>query len=105
MLPIGVKIWESAHQSDEWWLDFSYPFLHRALIEQLIVRTARLSPDRDWWRDGILLSDNETDCQLLLQYQPESMPSQVIRLRIRGQQKSRAYAKVSNLLAELHPAL
>jgi len=101
MPPLGVKVW-GAHQPGEWWLDFSYPFLHRALIERLIVRTARLSPDRDWWRNGILLSDDETGCRLLLQYQPvlqyqpESTLSQVIRLRICGQQKTHAYARISN---------
>ena len=35
------------------WLVLRYRTLHRALIKRVIVRLARLSPDRQRWRDGI----------------------------------------------------
>ncbi|MDR4462331.1 MAG: hypothetical protein MRJ67_17715 [Nitrospirales bacterium] len=51
--PLSVDIW-GAPQPDEWWVDCTYPFLHRGLIEAIIVRTARLSPKREWWQNGVI---------------------------------------------------
>jgi hypothetical protein len=107
--PPGVKRHRETPQNNEWWLDFSHRFLHRGLIERLIVRTAHLSPEQDWWRDGILLQDPDSQCWLLLDYQPNSSfknAKNTIRLRIGGgqkEQKARARDKVQNLLQELHP--
>lgn len=43
--PLGVTIWDGP-QPGEWRADFTFSFLHRGLIEAIIVRTAQLSPRR-----------------------------------------------------------
>lgn len=100
--PQSSSMFWDTPQPDEWWLDFSYRFLHRGVIERVIARTASLSPERDWWRDGILLQDEETNCSLLLQYRPLPELDNVIRLRLRRGNKPQALAKVRNLLEDLH---
>ncbi|MBA3613317.1 MAG: TIR domain-containing protein [Nitrospirales bacterium] len=100
--PLGVQILGEP-QPEEWWVDCSYAFLHRGLIEAIIVRTAQLSPHREWWRDGIIFSDEKTGCQVLARFAPEAGLSSTIRFRLRGTGKAETLAKVRRLLEELHP--
>ncbi len=100
--PLGVLIWGEG-QPNEWWVDFSYAFLHRGLIESIIVRTAQLSPQREWWRDGVLFSDQQTKCQVLAQYAPQASLSSTIRFRLRGSGRPETLVKIRRLLEELHP--
>lgn len=100
--PLGVQIWGEP-QPKEWWVDCSYAFLHRGLIETIIVRTAQLSPHREWWRDGIIFSDEKTGCQVLVEYAPEADLPSTIRFRFRGKGQPQTRVKVNRLLRELHP--
>lgn len=75
----------------ESWLRLEYPFLHRGLVEHVIVELSGLSKGRSWWRDGLIVRDPATECTILLNATPREHR---LELRLRKGRHDEAFARV-----------
>jgi small GTP-binding protein len=103
------KILNTPWPSAEWIAELQYPFLHRSIIERVIIALASLSVDRQWWRNGIRLQDSENKCLLELDAtEPNTGPNAeqgVLRIRLHGgnnQDKIISFSRVLDCLENIH---
>ncbi|UJS26452.1 leucine-rich repeat domain-containing protein [Thiothrix winogradskyi] len=88
LLPLTSKAktaW-GATRPDDWQLDIEYPFLHRSIIERIILRIGE-TYEGESWRTGIFCHTNEVQLLLECEYTNEQQSTQGrLRFHLRGSQ-------------------
>ena len=77
-----------------------YPYLHRAIIERFIVKTAALitEADQELWRDAIGIYDDQTESQALITTEKEKNE---IHIRTWGREKGIMLAKIKTVFDDI----
>lgn len=88
LLPLTSKAktaW-GATRPDDWQLDIEYPFLHRSIIERIILRIGE-TYESEPWRTGIFCHTAEVQLLLECEYTNEQQSTQGrLRFHLRGNQ-------------------
>jgi len=102
---IIARFWESGTE-DDIYVKFTFPFLHRSMVDRFLVRVGNMAKEEEIWRNGIWWNDPwlETDALVNFQIALHPMPSQVhpyqgnIHARLRG---NKIKAMMDRILREL----
>jgi len=97
-LASALDHWDEVAEGERW-LRLEYPFLHRGVIERIIVELSSLSDARTWWRDGIVVRDPATKGSILFE---ASIPDSHLDIRFRKGQPSESFARVCAFLEKHH---
>lgn len=89
--------------SNDWQLEVEYPFLHRSIIERIILRLGETYQGEPW-RTGIFCETNEGQLLLECEYTDKQQSTQgSLQFQLRGQQLERLVYALRKLLSEISP--
>jgi len=76
-------------------LRFTFPLLHRAVVERILVRSASRNGNKQWWRSTAAWFDQPTHCHVLFEAEVER---HAIVMRIAPGQRGQLAEAASNLI-------
>ena len=83
-----------------------YAFLHRDIIERFIVSTAHLSTEKQYWRNGLFISYNNSDALIEViteDSNPSDYPKRWIKIQCVGQQKDHLLQTIREEFNKIRP--
>ncbi|QQZ28335.1 TIR domain-containing protein [Thiothrix subterranea] len=105
LLPLTSKAktaWGNS-RPDDWQLDIEYPFLHRSIIERIILRIGE-TYEGEPWRTGIFCETDEAQLLLECEYANKQQSTQGrLRFQLRGNQPERLVYALRKLVSETSP--
>ncbi len=105
LLPLTSKArtaWGTA-RADDWQLEVEYPFLHRSIIERIILRLGETYTGEPW-RTGIFCATDEGQLLLECEYINRQQSTQgCLRFQLRGSQPDRLVYTLRKLVSETSP--
>ncbi|MDD5394160.1 MAG: COR domain-containing protein [Thiothrix sp.] len=106
LLPLTCKsktAWDSNPHPDDWQLDIEYPFLHRSIIERIILRIGE-TYEGEPWRTGIFCHTDEGQLLLECEYTNKQQSTQGrLHFQLRGNQLERLVYALRKLVSETSP--
>lgn len=94
--------WGDSHPND-WQLDIEYDFLHRSIIERIILRIGE-TYEGEPWRTGIFCHTDEGQLLLECEYTNKQQSTQgQLRFQLRGNQLDRLVYALRKLVSETSP--
>jgi hypothetical protein len=105
LLPLTSKAktaWGDS-RPDDWQLEIEYPFLHRSIIERIILRIGE-TYEGEPWRSGIFCHTDEGQLLLECEYTNKQHSTQGrLRFQLRGSQLERLVYALRKLVSETSP--
>ncbi|WP_245707068.1 COR domain-containing protein [Thiothrix caldifontis] len=105
LLPLTSKAktaWGNS-RPDDWQLDIEYPFLHRSIIERMILRIGE-TYEGEPWRTGIFCETDEGQLLLECEYANKQQSTQGrLHFQLRGCQPERLVYALRKLVSETSP--
>jgi GTPase SAR1 family protein len=105
LLPLTSKAktaWGDS-RPDDWQLDIEYPFLHRSIIERVILRIGE-TYDGEPWRTGIFCHTDEGQLLLECEYTNKQQSTQgQLHFQLRGNQLDRLVYALCGLVSQTSP--
>jgi len=90
-------------RADDWLLEIEYPFLHRSIIERMILRLGETFQGEPW-RTGIFYQTDAGQLLLDCDYQDKAHSTQgTLRFQLRGSQLERLVYDLRKLVSEVSP--
>jgi hypothetical protein len=104
LLPEDSTARAAWHKSDkDWQLDIEYPFLHRSIIERIILRLGETYQGEPW-RTGIFCNTDEGQLLLECEYTNKQQSTQGrLHFQLRGNQLERLVYALRQLVSETSP--
>ncbi|WP_287604454.1 leucine-rich repeat domain-containing protein [Thiothrix sp.] len=105
LLPLTSKAKTAWGKSrpDDWQLDIEYPFLHRSIIERMILRIGE-TYEGEPWRTGIFCETDEAQLLLECEYTDKQQSTQGrLHFQLRGSQPERLVYALRKLVSETSP--
>jgi GTPase SAR1 family protein len=88
---------------DDWQLDIAYPFLHRSIIERIILRLGETYAGEPW-RSGIFCTTDTGQLLLECEYSNKQASTQGrLHFRLRGNQPDQLVYALRKLISEISP--
>jgi internalin A len=105
LLPLTSKAktaWGNS-RPDDWQLDIEYPFLHRSIIERMILRIGE-TYEGEPWRTGIFCETDEGQLLLECEYANKQQSTQGrLHFQLRGSQPERLVYALRKLVRQTSP--
>ncbi|WML89062.1 COR domain-containing protein [Thiothrix subterranea] len=105
LLPLTSKAktaWGNS-RPDDWQLDIEYPFLHRSIIERMILRIGE-TYEGEPWRTGIFCETDEGQLLLECEYANKQQSTQGrLHFQLRGSQPERLVYALRKLVSRTSP--
>ncbi|MEB4589842.1 COR domain-containing protein, partial [Candidatus Thiothrix sp. Deng01] len=105
LLPPSITIkdtWQPLEH--DWLLEVDYDFLHRSIIERIIIRLGETYPDSDPWHTGIYCPTEHGQILLECAYQDKSQSTEgSLRFQLRGNQLDVLRDILRKLVSEISP--
>ena len=105
LLPPSISVkdtWQPLEQ--DWLLEVDYDFLHRSIIERIIIRLGETYPDSDPWYTGIYCPTEYGQILLECAYQDKSQSTQgALRFHLRSKQLDTLLNTLRQLVSETSP--
>ncbi|WP_296676905.1 MULTISPECIES: COR domain-containing protein, partial [unclassified Thiothrix] len=105
LLPASISVkdtWQPLEQ--DWLLEVEYDFLHRSIIERIIIRLGETYPGSDPWYTGVYCPTEHGQILLECAYQDKSQSTEgILRFQLRGNQLDVLRDILRKLVSETSP--